>query len=194
MVGNDIIDLGETRRSTNWERPGFIQKICTPKEQRFINASADPFTTVWRLWSMKESAYKVFLQMGADRFFNPSSIECEVDSLQSGRVTIAETVLKTNTSIQANYIFSTATLEESGVNNRVFELTETNSKYQSKFMHQQVLNDFAKSKSLDGSALLIQKSKTGVPSLQYKNKPLNTAISITHHGKYGAYSIQENYE
>jgi len=68
MVGNDIIDLGETRRSTNWERPGFVQKIFTPKEQGFINASADPFSIVWRLWSMKESAYKVFLQTGVDRF------------------------------------------------------------------------------------------------------------------------------
>ena len=53
MVGNDIIDLNEARRSSNWERPGFVQKIFTAKEQSIIRDSIDPFTTVWHLWSMK---------------------------------------------------------------------------------------------------------------------------------------------
>ena len=63
MLGNDIIDINETRRTTNWERPRFIEKIFTFKEQRMITKSADPFTTVWHLWSMKESAYKVFINL-----------------------------------------------------------------------------------------------------------------------------------
>ncbi len=193
MVGNDIIDIAETRRSTNWERPGFIQKIFTPKEQGFINTSADPFTTVWQLWSMKESAYKVFIQTGPDRFFNPSRIECKVDSLQSGRVRIDETSIKTNTRINSNYIFTTAVLDSSDIKTRVFQITESNSKFQSIYMHRQVIRAFAKSNSLNSAELKIQKTTTGVPSLFYKNKPFNSSLSITHHGNYGAYSILDKW-
>ena len=189
MVGNDIIDINETRRSSNWERPRFIQKIFTLKEQSIISASTDPFTTVWHLWSMKESAYKVFIQAGGNRFFNPTKIECSLDSSKNGQVKIDTTTLRTSTSINSNYIFSTATINNSDIDTCIFQLTENNSKQQSNFIHQLVLNDFAKKNSLNFAELLLQKTKKGVPTLHYKNKPLNKSISITHHGKYAAYSI-----
>ena len=189
MVGNDIIDINETRGSSNWERPRFMQKIFTIKEQSIISASIDPFTTVWHLWSMKESAYKVFIQAGGNRFFNPTKIECSLDSSKSGQVKIDKTTLITSTSINSNYIFSTAAINNSDIDTFIFQLTENNSKQHSNFIHQQVLYDFAKNNSLNCAELLIQKTKTGVPTLHYKNKPLNKSFSITHHGKYAAYSI-----
>ena len=189
MVGNDIIDINETRRSSNWERPRFMQKIFTIKEQSIISISNDPFTTVWHLWSMKESAYKVFVQAGGNRFFNPTKIECSLDSSKNGHVKIDTITLRTNTSINSNYIFSTAVINNSDIDTCIFQLTENNSKQQSNFIHQQVLNSFAKNNSLNCAELLIQKTKTGVPTLHYKNKLLNKSISISHHGKYAAYSI-----
>ena len=189
MVGNDIIDINETRRSSNWERPRFMQKIFTIKEQSIISISNDPFTTVWHLWSMKESAYKVFIQAGGNRFFNPTKIECSLDSSKNGQVKIDTITLRTNTSINSNFIFSTATINNSDIDTCIFQLTENNSKQQSNFIHQQVLNNFAKKNSLNCAELLIQKTKTGVPTLHYKNKLLDKSISITHHGKYAAYSI-----
>lgn len=192
MVGNDIIDLNETRRSTNWERPRFMQKIFTPKEQFIITSSDDPFTTVWHLWSMKESAYKLFIQAGGARFYMPTKLVCTIDSLQSGRVRIDETSIKTETSVNSNYIFSTAALDSSEIETRIFQIAERNSKFQSTYMHQQVLKDFANNNSFNSTELHIQKSKTGVPTLFCKNKPLNSPLSISHHGNYGAYSILNN--
>ena len=192
MVGNDIIEIDETRRSTNWERPGFIKKIFTRKEQRFINNSADSFITVWHLWSMKESAYKVFIQNGIDRFFNPLRIECSVDSLQNGQVRIDKTLIKTNTIINSNYIFTTAVLDRSDIETRIFNMMDINCKSQSIYMQEQVLRAFVKNNSLNFSKLEIHKTTTGVPALFYKNIRLNTSFSITHHGNYGAYSILKN--
>ena len=120
MVGNDIVDIHETRRSSNWERPGFLQKLFTVKEQSLIATSNDPFVTLWRLWSMKESAYKVYIQAGGIRFFNPTKIECSLNSLKIGQVKIAAITLKTKTSIQANYIYSTASEDCSTVVTRIF--------------------------------------------------------------------------
>jgi phosphopantetheine--protein transferase-like protein len=189
VVGNDIIDINETRRSSNWERSRFMQKVFTIKEQSIISASNDPFTTVWHLWSMKESAYKVFIQAGGNRFFNPTKIECRLDSSKNGQVQIDTTTLRTLTSINSNYIFSTATTHNSDIDTYIFQITGMNSKQQSNFIHQQLLNDFAKNNSLNCVELLIQKTKKGVPIIYYKNKPLKKSVSITHHGKYVAYSI-----
>ncbi|MFT4754258.1 MAG: phosphopantetheinyl transferase (holo-ACP synthase) [Salibacteraceae bacterium] len=192
MLGNDIIDIKETKRSSNWERPRFMDKIFTKKEQSIISASVDPFTTVWHLWSMKESAYKVFIQAGGNRFFNPTKIECSLADAKNGQVEIDTIILKTSTLINSNYIFSTATIDTADIDTCIFQLTENNSRQQSNYMHQQVLNDFAKNNCLNREELVIQKTKTGVPILYYKNKPLGTSISITHHGKHGAYSILKN--
>jgi phosphopantetheinyl transferase (holo-ACP synthase) len=189
MVGNDIVDIHETRRSSNWERPGFLQKLFTVKEQSLIATSNDPFVTLWRLWSMKESAYKVYIQAGGIRFFNPTKIECSLISLKIGQVKIAAITLKTKTSIQANYIYSTASEDCSTVVTRIFKLIESHPKKQGLFMQEQLLYDYAKNYSLKLAHLQLKKLVTGVPVFYYKKKPLITSISITHHGKYGAYSF-----
>ena len=192
MIGNDIIDIKETKLSTSWNRPRFIEKIFTLEEQELISNSTDPFTTVWHLWSMKESAYKVFIQANGDRFFNPKRIECTLDNLKTGQVKIGNSTLKTNTLTNSDYIFSTSTFDDTGIITRIFQLNQSNINYQSVFMHQQVLNDIATSNSLNGEELKIQKNKAGVPKVYYKNKQLNTFITITHHGNFGAYSILKN--
>lgn len=189
MIGNDIIDIQETRRSTNWERPRFMLKIFSTLEQKTIHASTDPFSTVWQFWSMKESAYKVFIQAGGERFFNPSKIECRIDDSKNGEVKIGNISLITNTLINTNYIFTTAVMDNDAINTRIFQLAENSNKSQSSFMHEQIINDFAKSNSLNSADLILQKSNTGIPILFYKNKRLNTSLSISHHGKYGGYSF-----
>ena len=192
MIGNDIIDIHEARRSSNWKRSGFLQKIFTLKEQSIITSSADPFKTVWRLWSMKESAYKIFIQAGGTRFFNPTKIECCLNSLERGQVEIATTTVKTITSIDTNYIFSTAVVGNPTIDTCIFKLPEDNRIKQSRFLHAQLLAHYAKCNSLNLTELQLEKTATGVPVFYYGEKLLTTSISITHHGKYGAYSFYKN--
>ncbi len=194
MVGNDIVDLNEARLSSNpkamgWERPGFLQKIFTVKEQVFIANSSDQFLTVWQLWSMKESAYKVFIQAGGKRFFNPTKLECSLDSLENGQVKIGDLTLKTFTTVNLNYIFSTATLNDFDNRSSILTLPKGDVNQQSKYMHQQLITDFAKSNNLNFSELEIQKTEAGVPIFYYEKIRLNTSISLTHHGRFGAYSF-----
>ena len=101
-------------------------------------------------------------------------------------------MLKTNSLIHADYIFSTAILENSNLETAIFQLPGNDIQQQSNFTHQQLLTDFAKSNSLNYSDLRIYKSEEKVPILHYKNKPLKASISMTHHGNFGAYSILKN--
>ena len=81
MIGNDLVDLKLANIQSNWQRKGFLDKLFTPKEQVYILNADNPFETVWLLWSMKESAYKLYLQQGATRFFNPLKVNCEIFSV-----------------------------------------------------------------------------------------------------------------
>ena len=60
MIGNDIIDLDLTKIQSNWQRPKFLEKIFTLKERNFIQKAEDPELEVWKLWSRKEAAYKIY--------------------------------------------------------------------------------------------------------------------------------------
>ena len=191
MVGNDIIDIEETKLSTNWERPGFVEKIFTEKEQAIIAAASDPFTTVWQMWSMKESAYKVFIQDGGERFYAPSKIECSFDNLENGEVKIDSLILKTSTLINDNYIFSTATHDNSNIESCVFEIPKNDIQLQSDFIRQQLIKEFSKVNNLETEDLKIRKAASGVPLIYYKHKALDISISMTHHGKFGGYSFEK---
>ncbi|RYM35868.1 4-phosphopantetheinyl transferase family protein [Brumimicrobium glaciale] len=199
MVGNDIVDIKETKRSSSktsdsktigWERPGFIDKLFTPKEQGLITASKDKFTTVWKMWSMKESAYKVFIQAGGERFFNPRKIECSLEDLENGKVKIDSLILKTKTRINENYIFSTSTSSNSEIETSIFKLPENDIHQQSVFIRQELIKDFSKINNLDADDLEIRKTESGVPLLYFKDEVLNVSISMTHHGKFGGYSFE----
>jgi phosphopantetheinyl transferase (holo-ACP synthase) len=196
MVGNDIIDIFETKRisssTVGWERPGFVEKIFSSEEQTMISNSQDPFSTVWRLWSMKESAYKVYIQNGGERCYNPSKILCFIENSNLGNVSFNGLILKTITVKNEDYIFSTAITSNSEIKSKIIQLPDFDISKQSTFIRKQLLIDYATSYLLKYEDLSIQKLVSGVPKIYFQNKPQNISISITHHGKYGAYSILKN--
>jgi hypothetical protein len=86
--GNDIIDLKHTRHTTNWQRPGFLDKQFTATEQHYIFKSNHSFNTVWLFWSMKEAAYKCLVQHTKHRFFAPKKFNCKITGKNTGVVFI----------------------------------------------------------------------------------------------------------
>ncbi|MEM9680031.1 MAG: 4'-phosphopantetheinyl transferase superfamily protein, partial [Bacteroidota bacterium] len=79
MVGNDIIDVSLAMKASHWRRDRFLEKLFTPKEQSYIFQSEHQEAMLWQLWSMKESAYKLYMQKGGSRFYNPKRIECQME-------------------------------------------------------------------------------------------------------------------
>ncbi len=160
-----------------------------PEEQEFIQAADDPFTTVWRMWSMKESAYKLFLQSDKKRLFNPSSFICRIISPEKGVVAKAEFTILTSSMVNPRFIFTVATLDHHApVDNAVFYLADNAHQFQRKMTHQKVLQNVSESYKLDVDMLKIGKTDQNIPSIYYKDKNLNIPVSLTHHGHFGAYS------
>jgi phosphopantetheinyl transferase (holo-ACP synthase) len=78
MIGNDIIDLEQAAKESNWQRRGYLNKIFTPEEQSVILASPDPNIVVWQLWSCKEAVYKIVHRHTRIRTYAPLKFNCSV--------------------------------------------------------------------------------------------------------------------
>ena len=93
MIGNDIIDLSLAKIESNWHRRGFLEKLFTENEQKLISAAPNPFVIVWKFWSMKEAAYKVYTQQDKQRFFAPKKFDCLLISENKGLVNFKNQIL-----------------------------------------------------------------------------------------------------
>lgn len=112
MIGNDLVDLKQANRDSNWQRKGYLTKIYTGIEQETILGSENPFQLVWVLWSMKEAVYKIHSRKTNTRSFAPTSLVCNnVDFLNNqctGSVDIENKTYFTKSSLSELYIHTVA--------------------------------------------------------------------------------------
>lgn len=112
MIGNDVIDIIQSRKESNWQRKGLLEKIFTAEEQLLINKALNPEIMVWLLWSMKEAAYKIYNRQTKIRSFIPQKLECSFrfqnDSYMSGTVICCGNRYYTKTNIDNDCIHTIA--------------------------------------------------------------------------------------
>lgn len=196
MIGNDIVDLNTAKVQSNWKRKGFLDKVFTDSEQAYIFNSDDSSSAVWQLWSMKESAYKVFVQQNQQSFFNPKKLECTVLGKTSGSVEVDGVRYSTIFRLNENFVHSFATLEEKNQECQqdtiCFHLSDSSIKNQRFETYERLKLKISEENNLDSNQLSIRKNNWGVPELYHRNLRLNIAFSLSHHGNYGAISILKN--
>lgn len=180
-IGNDIVDLNLAKTQSNWQRPGFLEKQFTAYEQKEIFNSNDPFLTVWLFWSMKEAAYKWYMQQYKKRFFAPKKFSCKILSNTSGSVTIEDRICYIKYQLSVNYIYTVASEKNQikMVSDSFFIEKNTSS---TKKISTKLLSHFPED-------IQLKKSDLGIPYLWKNNKKLPFSISKTHHGNYGAFAF-----
>lgn len=188
MIGIDIIDIAEAKRASNWERPRFLEKLFTLNEQELIHASKNSFIMVWRIWSMKEAAYKLYTQLNPGRFYNPKQFQCEINDTKL-KVRYKDFQCFINTKITTQFILSEASLLETKMTSKYLKLSSRNYIHQSKITKEALINSISEKRNILKSKLKISKSEFGIPSMFYNANKLNIGVSLSHHGSYGAYSF-----
>ncbi|MBE8725963.1 4'-phosphopantetheinyl transferase superfamily protein [Flavobacterium hungaricum] len=112
MIGNDVIDLAQSRIESRWQRRGFLEKLFTTPEQLLIKQSSEPEIMVWMLWSMKEAAYKIYNRQTKIRQYIPKKLDCTIliqeNAQAKGLVSCGENIYYTNTIIDKDSIYTTA--------------------------------------------------------------------------------------
>ena len=181
MIGNDVIDLSLAKTQSNWQRKGFLKKLFSNDEQQLILEALNSFEMVWRLWSMKEAAYKIFTQQHSVRFFAPKKFECKLMLDLKGLVCYKNQKFYTTSIVNQQYIFTKA-----GLTKEKNSYSEMGSPDQIDTMIKDKLNLLTGVKI---SGIKQKKSKNGAPSYYNKSTLLTSSCSISHHGKYGVYSF-----
>lgn len=193
MIGNDVIDIALSRVSSNWQRRGFLDKVFSESEQEIIHQSYDPFVSVWRLWSMKEAAYKSYLQQGGPAFNDPKRITIKLQGQLRGDAQIADFSAALKTVITAGYIYSyTLSTQQYSQINEVFELSQNKLPNQSAETHKKLKKRIAMDWQIEEASLSIIKDALGRPSIYFGEQNLEIPFSLSHHGKYGAFSFLKN--
>lgn len=187
MIGNDIVDLTEAKQKSNWQRPRFLEKLFTAHEQQLIKNSEDSFLMVWRLWSMKEAAYKVYTQIHPSRFYNPKGFECDIEN-ERGIVKFKDFKCKVKTQMTSKYVLSEARLiNNSKMTSKVIALKANHPKTKSEITKSALLNELSKQYQVSKSDLKILKSEFGIPAVLVNSKKIQ--VSLSYHGGFGAYAV-----
>ena len=181
MIGNDIIDLTFAKFESNWQRSGFLEKQFTENEQKLILTAKNSFILVWKFWSMKEAAYKIYAQQNEIRFFAPKKFDCLLKSGKKGLVYFKNQIFYTSSIVNQKYIFTLAS-------------SEKETKAYSEIVKPELIDKSIKNKleyCSAFSALEIEQKKTknGAPSYYHKDMLLTRSCSISHHGNYGVFSL-----
>jgi len=191
MVGNDIIDLKLAFTQSNWKRRGFLTKIFTEEEAGIILNSKNSFEKVWLFWSMKESAYKMYIQKHGYRFFAPKKFRCMLMSSRNGMVFIDDERYITTSKITNDYIFTEAILTNCiSTTHCQFEFNSRSYLIQSERIYKELRTTVSRNLNVPIIEVQLNKNRLGIPKLYHKDVELAVSFSLTHHGKYGAYSIQ----
>ncbi|WP_019038105.1 4'-phosphopantetheinyl transferase family protein [Psychroflexus tropicus] len=168
MIGNDIVDLAKAREESNVFRPRYLEKICKDTEISIVKSSLYPVETFWRIWTMKESAYKAWQRnLKTIPAFNPLAFKCELKNSKEGVVYHKSSLLSTKTTQTADFIYSEVI---STKGNRCF------------FGSNEEFLDLIKLQYTLNSVPELNKTNLGLPFLIINNKLLE--VSKTHHGKY----------
>ncbi|MDO1502113.1 4'-phosphopantetheinyl transferase superfamily protein [Winogradskyella maritima] len=186
MIGNDIVDLKLAQSQSNWKRPRYLDKIFTRKEQGYITNSTEKEQMVWRLWSMKESAYKLYTQCYPSRFYNPKRFECYIEK-QSGTVKFKDFECYVNSKITEDYVLSEASFEKKSMTSKVLQFENESVKTKSRILKAKVLKSVTQAHSIPKKQFEILKDNFGIPSIDLGTHKLN--LSLSHHGRFGAYVI-----
>lgn len=192
MRGNDIVDISLAATESNWRRKGFLDKLFTPHEKEHITRSDNPGRLVWTYWSMKEAAYKAFTRQSGGRFFAPQKFECSAGSDGNGKVKVGQSTYQTKTYCTPGYIYSVA---QSGnelspaLLDHCLYLDEMHGHDPSRHIYAVMIKAYAALTNRPVHWIRTGKDGNGIPFLQDNKERTTIPVSITHHGRYAAFTI-----
>lgn len=190
MSGNDIVDLTAAAGESNWKRKGFLTKLFTWREQYYINNAVAPEAMLWRLWTMKESAYKIQNRNYGGRFFAPQKFKCSIINESDGIVHFNNNRFQTITQSTTNYIYSIAGQDKTDwhptINSCILiEVPDKNN--QQLFIYNRIIYSYHQLSNKTGLSVI---KENGIPFLYCNTDKSRTPVSITHHGRYAAFTIK----
>lgn len=202
-VGNDIVDLDDEDGRLDSYDTRFAARACHEQEWADLAAAPDRERAFWRLWTAKESAFKLAQRERPELSFRPSRFHVR---LSEGLVACDEALFQVRWRETREYILCWAysmnheipslissraasldDIEESGpatLTQREAVHARTRESRAARILAKDLASKLLR---LEGSCIEVLQTP---PQLWYENAPLaHTGISISHHGRYVACAI-----
>lgn len=174
MIGNDIVDLKLARNENKSGNTRYLEKVFSAEEIDKILSSKDPETILWRLWSMKETAYKAHQRnFGFKKILNPIKFKCDLDS---GIVEIDSCKYLVETTVTSKYIHSFISSETNKI--RILE--------NKKDLKLDILNNLSEANHLNIQEIVYLKNANKLPVYRLRSSKTELPLSLSHHGNFAA--------
>lgn len=198
MIGNDIVDLVFAKMESNWRRRGYVDKIFTQSEQMLIEQSSDADTMVWILWSIKESVYKAIVRTSQKRFYQPKLMEVlslsEVESKIAYKaiVNFQGQQYQATANVKNDYVHTVACVDQRDLSDIEVVVCKNyidDQIQQSSVLKLKIIAHIAQQLQLKANQITMLKDASGVPVIHVEGRSVPLLVSLSHHGRYGAYVI-----
>lgn len=184
--------MAVVRQSPRAGNARFLQKVLSPSEQHWIAETPDPERTLWTLWALKESAYKLEFKRRPHRFFAPKRYVC-----QFGESGITEASIQTPDGLyvgriwqHAEYIHAIVSTSPPALNQviQVCMPLSTDKPAGQSIALRKALQADLEHKMPAISFRISPPGKGSYPKIWYAPDQAGPDLSLSHHGSWGAYA------
>jgi phosphopantetheinyl transferase (holo-ACP synthase) len=207
MIGNDVVDLHLVLKNGHPDLHRWREKVFTDEEIALIEVDSEPQELAWRMWSMKESAYKAHMRSAhlyhvtdmnnhgsfmPKRSLRPKRLVCSISSKRIGSVKVDGREYHTTSESFGKTVYSQATADRSVlIRSKLFRLDGTDRQSIHHSIEQLFLKRYRQTLGEQSMALTIVKNEIGLPLLLIDGYESPLSFSFSFHGAYGAYAFQE---
>jgi len=182
----------------------FVGRVFLPEEKRRIFSDSDPERTLWQLWAAKETAYKIIskahpvVHSGPLKYRVTLSEVCSISStLLSCRVETPVDGVTIVIQNEADYVHAfgcsdNCTAVET-MHPKVFHLDQDHfaDRTESDAVRQMLCLDLARSLGIPAGEIDVRRHPgergASPPVVYISGKAASVDISLSHHGRYGAF-------
>lgn len=207
MIGNDVVDLHLVLKNGHPDLQRWREKVFTDEEIALIEVDSEPQELAWRMWSMKESAYKAHMRSAhlyhvidqnhhgsfiPKRSLRPKRLVCAISSNRIGSVNVDGLEYHTTSESCGKFVYSQASADRSVlIRSKLFRLDCTDRQSRHHYVEEQFLKRYHQTLGEQPMALAIVKNEIGLPLLLIDGYESPLSFSFSFHGAYGAYAFQE---
>ncbi|MDG2307868.1 MAG: 4'-phosphopantetheinyl transferase superfamily protein [Candidatus Binatia bacterium] len=188
MIGNDIVDFEDPEAQPTGTHPRFDQRAFSDDERKAILQSGDSVRERWVLWAAKEAAYKLLRATDPTTVFSPPRFEVTRAGPSRASVRFGDRILSVDLEIRRGSVHAVARSE--GRRRIVSATARHHGADPSRSVRALAIDAVAPYLGAAPEELRIEREQGRPPVLFDKDQPIDSALSLSHHGRFVAFACE----
>ena len=189
MIGNDVVDLGDSEVQAAGRHPRWDARVFSPPELEALRASGAPNRLRWIFWAAKEAAYKVARKLDRRIVFSPPRFQVRLDATLRGHVRHPGGTLPVMVNEAQGRLHAIASDEVPDASELLEQVIawDGDAVLAGKALRARVRRELATHFALPAEELEIDRIGR-IPVVRVAGRPLDVDLSLSHHGGFVAFA------